>query len=80
MLTAVLRVQTPKPPRKFDSAAAHRILAHRSVGHGAARNQKRPSRTRPSSLGKAGASVREIKLPDAFNGLHRIARETIGFL
>jgi amidase len=32
-----------------------------------------------AALGKAGATVREIKLPDAFTGLRLIARETINF-
>jgi amidase len=32
-----------------------------------------------AALGKAGATVRDVKLPDAFTGLRIIARETINF-
>ena len=46
MLTAVLRMQTPKPPRKLGGCAAHRRLAHRFVGCRATGNKKRRRRRR----------------------------------
>jgi amidase len=78
MLTAVLRVQTPKRPRK--SKTPPRIGLWRTDLWNTAQPESRTAiEDTAVRLRKAGASVREIKLPEAFNGLHRIARESIGF-
>jgi Asp-tRNA(Asn)/Glu-tRNA(Gln) amidotransferase A subunit family amidase len=78
MLTAVLRMQTPPPPRKFNGAP--RIGVWRTdLWDTALPESKTAIEDAAKKLGKAGAAVRDIDMPDAFNGLHVIARSTIAF-
>jgi amidase len=78
MLTAVLRMQTPQPPRKFNGAP--RIGVWRTdLWDTAQPESKAAIEEAAKKLGKAGANVRDIDLPEAFNGLHIIARSTIAF-
>ena len=46
LLTAVLRMQAPQPPRSLSAAAADRRLAHRFMGHRAGRVESRGQRRR----------------------------------
>jgi amidase len=78
MLTAVLRMQAPQPPRKLNGAP--RIGVWRTdLWDTAQPESKAAIEDAAKKLGKAGAAVRDIDLPDAFNGLHIIARSTIAF-
>ncbi len=79
LLTAVLRMQTPEPPRK--SGAALRIgLCRTEVWDSAQPESKAAVEDAAASLGKAGATVREIMLPPAFKGMHSVARGTVNFV
>jgi Asp-tRNA(Asn)/Glu-tRNA(Gln) amidotransferase A subunit family amidase len=76
LLTAVLRMQEPRPPRALD--AAPRIgLCRTEIWNTAQPETKAAVEDAATALGKAGAMVREIDLPEAFNGLHVLARGTI---
>jgi amidase len=78
MLTDVLRMQTPQPPRKVNGAP--RIGVWRTdLWDTAQPESKAAIEDAAKKLGKAGANVRDIDLPEAFNGLHVIARSTIAF-
>jgi amidase len=78
MLTAVLRMQAPQPPRKFNGAP--RIgVCRTDLWNTAQPESKTAVEDAAKKLAKAGASVRDIDLPEAFNGLHVIARSTIAF-
>ena len=78
MLTAVLRMQTPQQPRKFSGSP--RIGIWRTDLWDAAQPESKAAvEEAAKKLGKAGAAVRDVELPDAFNGLHVIARSTIAF-
>jgi len=78
MLTAVLRMQTPQPARKFNGAP--RIGVWRTdLWDTAQPESKAAIEEAAKKLGKAGAAVRDVELPEAFNGLHVIARSTIAF-
>jgi Asp-tRNA(Asn)/Glu-tRNA(Gln) amidotransferase A subunit family amidase len=78
LLTAVLRMQTPEPPRPL--SAAPRIGIWRTDLWDTAQDESKAAvEEAAAKLGKAGTRVREIKLPDAFAGLHAVARSTIGF-
>jgi Asp-tRNA(Asn)/Glu-tRNA(Gln) amidotransferase A subunit family amidase len=78
LLTAVLRMQVPEPPRRLD--AAPRIGLCRTELWDTAEEETRAAvEDAAAKLGKAGATVREIRLPDAFNGLSSIARGTINY-
>ncbi len=78
MLTAVLRMQPPRPPRA--SGASPRIGVWRTDLWDKLQDESRTAvEDAARRLGKAGAKVRDIDLPPAFNGLHVIARSTIGF-
>jgi len=77
MLSAVLRMQTPQPPRQFGGAP--RIgLWRTDLWHTAQDEAKAAVGEAAAKLGKAGATVRDIDMPEAFAGLHVIARSTIG--
>src|SRR3984885_2849887 len=72
-LTAVLRMQTPQAPRKLDSPP--RIgLCRTEIWDNAQPESKAAVEGAAAALGNAGAIVQEIKLPDAFKGMHGIAR------
>jgi Asp-tRNA(Asn)/Glu-tRNA(Gln) amidotransferase A subunit family amidase len=78
MLMAVLRMQTPQPPRKFNGAP--RIgVCRTDLWDTAQPESKTAIEDAAKKLAKAGASVRDVDLPEAFNGLHVIARSTIAF-
>jgi Asp-tRNA(Asn)/Glu-tRNA(Gln) amidotransferase A subunit family amidase len=78
LLTAVLRMQAPEPPRKLD--AAPRIgLCRTEIWDTAQPETKAAVEGAAAALGKAGAVIRDIKLPDAFKGMHAVARGTINF-
>jgi Asp-tRNA(Asn)/Glu-tRNA(Gln) amidotransferase A subunit family amidase len=78
LLSAVLRMQAPKAARQPD--AAPRIGVWRTDLWDAVLDESKSAvETAAAKLGKAGAVVRDVQLPHAFNGLHVIARSTIGF-
>jgi Asp-tRNA(Asn)/Glu-tRNA(Gln) amidotransferase A subunit family amidase len=78
MLTAVLRMQVPRPPRQLSGAP--RVGIWRTDLWDTARPETKAAvEGAAEKLGKAGAAVRDIELPDAFNGLHVIARSTVAF-
>jgi amidase len=78
LLTAVLRMEEPKPLPAL--GAAPRIgLWHTDLWDTAQPETKTALADAAAKLGKAGATVRDVDMPDAFNGLHVIARSTIGF-
>ena len=78
MLTAVLRMQAPQPPRALGGPP--RIGVWRTdLWNTAQQETKAAVEEAAKKLGKAGAMVRDVDLPDAFNGLHLVARSTIGF-
>jgi Asp-tRNA(Asn)/Glu-tRNA(Gln) amidotransferase A subunit family amidase len=78
LLTTVQRMETPRPPRKLERAP--RIgLWHTDLWNTAQEETKSAIADAAAKLGKAGAAVRDADMPDAFNGLHVIARSTIGF-
>ena len=78
LLTTVLRMETPRPPRELD--AAPRIGVWRTDLWDTAQDETKAAiEDAAGRLSKAGAAVRDIDMPDAFNGLHVIARSTIGF-
>jgi Asp-tRNA(Asn)/Glu-tRNA(Gln) amidotransferase A subunit family amidase len=78
LLTFVLRMQPPEPPRKFDGTL--RIGIWRTDLWDTAQDETKAAVTdAAASLGKAGAFVRDVDMPSAFDGLHVIARSTIGF-
>jgi len=78
LLTSVLRMETPQPPRKL--SAPPRIALWRTDLWDAAQDESKAAVMEAAGqLGKAGATVRDIELPDAFAGLHVVARSTISF-
>lgn len=78
LLTRVLRMDTPQPPG--ESNAAPRIGVWRTdLWETAQPETKSAVEDTAKKLGKAGATVRDIDLPEAFNGLHVIARSTVAF-
>ena len=77
-LTRVLRMEAPQSPHALN--AAPRVgLWRTDLWDSAQAETQAAVEEAAEKLGKAGATVREIELPDAFNGLHVIARSTIGF-
>jgi len=79
LFTAVLRMQTSRPQRPL--AAAPRIgLCRTELWDTAQDESKAAVESAAASLGKAGAEMRDIKLPDPFIGLPTIARGTINFM
>ena len=78
LLTAVLSMRAPEPPRTMNSAP--RIgLCRTEMWDTAQPETKAAVEGAAAALAKAGATVREVKLPDPFTGLRVIARETINF-
>jgi Asp-tRNA(Asn)/Glu-tRNA(Gln) amidotransferase A subunit family amidase len=77
-LTTVLRGQVPQQPRALDSAP--RIGVWRTdLWDTAQPESKAAVEEAANGLGKAGAAVRDVDLPQAFTGLHVVARSAIGF-
>jgi Asp-tRNA(Asn)/Glu-tRNA(Gln) amidotransferase A subunit family amidase len=78
LLTAVLRMQVPQPPREVGRAP--RVgLCRTEIWDTAQPETKAAVEGAAAALGKAGATVREVALPEAFKGMHAIARGTINF-
>ncbi len=78
LLTAVLRMQKPQPPLAL--SAPPRIGVWRTDLWDTAQDElKAAVEDAAARLGKAGAKVRDARMPDAFLGLHVIARSTISF-
>ena len=78
MLTRVQRMDAPRPPCELN--AAPRIGVWRTDLWSTAQPETKTAvEEAATKLGKTGAAVREINLPDAFTGLHVVARSTIGF-
>jgi len=76
VLTDVLRMQAPQPPREL--TAAPRIgLCRTDMWDSALPESQAAVEAAADKLGKAGATVREIALPQAFTDLHVIARGAI---
>lgn len=76
LLTAVLRMQDPQLPRVLDTAP--RIgLCRTEIWNTAQPETKAAVEDAAAALGKAGAAVRDVDLPDAFAGLHALARGTV---
>jgi Asp-tRNA(Asn)/Glu-tRNA(Gln) amidotransferase A subunit family amidase len=76
LLSAVLSMQTPQPPRRMDRAP--RIgLCRTEIWDMAQDETKSAVESAAEELGKAGATVRDVELPGAFAGMHLIARGTI---
>jgi Asp-tRNA(Asn)/Glu-tRNA(Gln) amidotransferase A subunit family amidase len=78
LLSAVLRMQAPEPPRMLGTAP--RIGLCRTEIWNTAQDETRTAvETAAQKLGNAGATVRDIELPQAFTGMHAIARSTINY-
>ena len=78
LLTAVLRMEEPRPIPALSSAP--RIGVWRTDLWDTARPETKAALAEAAEkLGKCGATVRDVTMPDAFNELHVIARSTIGF-
>jgi len=78
LLTAVLRMQTPQALPTMN--AAPRIgLTRTEMWDDAQPETKAAVEGAAAALAKAGATVREVKLPEPFAGLRTIARETVNF-
>jgi amidase len=78
LLTAVLRMQTPQPPR--DMSSAPRIGIWRTDLWDTIQPESKVAVEEAAArLGRAGAKMRDLGMPAAFSGLHVIARSTIGF-
>ncbi|MFY9837810.1 MAG: amidase [Xanthobacteraceae bacterium] len=76
LLTAVLRMQEPQPPGVLK--AAPRVGLCRTENWNTAQPETKAAvEDAATALGKAGATVRDIDLPEAFAGLHALARGTI---
>jgi amidase len=75
-LTSVLRMQEPQPPRVLN--AAPRIGLCRTEMWSTAQPETTSAvEDAAAALAKAGGAVRDIELPEAFAGLHALARGTI---
>jgi Asp-tRNA(Asn)/Glu-tRNA(Gln) amidotransferase A subunit family amidase len=79
LLTAVLRMQAPQAPRKLDGAPSIGVC-RTEIWNTAQPEAKAAVEGAAAALGKAGATVSEITLPDAFNGMHGVSRTTINFV
>jgi amidase len=74
----VLRMQPPRAPQTLDSAP--RIGVWRTDLWDTAQSETKAAvEEAAAKLGKAGAKVRDAVMPDAFLGLHVVARSSIGF-
>jgi len=76
LLTAILRMQEPQPPHVLE--AAPRIgVCRTEIWDTAQPETKAAVEGAAIALAKAGASLCDIDLPQAFAGLHALARGTI---
>ncbi len=76
LLTDILCMQAPKSPRML--GAAPRIgFCRTEIWDTAQPETKTAVEGAAAALGRAGATVRDIALPEAFAGLHALARGTI---
>jgi Asp-tRNA(Asn)/Glu-tRNA(Gln) amidotransferase A subunit family amidase len=79
LLTDVLRMKVPEPLRPF--GAAPRVgLCRTEIWDTAQPETKAAVEEAAAALGKAGAKLREVVLPEAFKGMHAVARGTINFV
>jgi Asp-tRNA(Asn)/Glu-tRNA(Gln) amidotransferase A subunit family amidase len=79
LITAVLRMQAPQPPRRLDGAP--RIgLCRTEIWDSAQPETRAAVEGAAAALGNAGAAVSEVTLPAAFKGMHAVARSTINFV
>jgi amidase len=78
LLTDVLRMQAPRTLRHL--GAAPRIgLCRTELWDTAAPETKAAVENAAAALDRAGAAVRDLELPQAFAGLHGVARGTINY-
>jgi amidase len=78
LLSRVLRMEMPEPTRKL--GAAPRIgLCLTEIWNTALPETKAAVEGAAAALDKAGATLREVELPQAFAGLHAVARATINY-
>ncbi|MGB6760349.1 MAG: amidase [Xanthobacteraceae bacterium] len=78
LLMAVLRMQAPQVPQAFNSAPRIGVW-HTDLWDTAQDETKAAIEDAAARLSKAGAEVRDAAMPDAFLGLHVVARSTINF-
>jgi amidase len=76
LLTAVLRMDEPRPARS-PSAAPRIGICRTELWDSAQPETKSAVENAAAALHKAGAVVRDVTLPEAFVGLHTLARGTI---
>ena len=76
LLTAVLRMEEPRLLR-VPSAAPRIGLCRTELWDSAQGETKTALQNAAAALGKAGATVREVDLPESFTGLPALARGTI---
>jgi Asp-tRNA(Asn)/Glu-tRNA(Gln) amidotransferase A subunit family amidase len=78
LLTAVLRMQMPQPPRALNGSP--RIGLWRTDLWDTLQDESKTAvEDAVAQLDKAGVKVRDIAMPSVFSGLSGIARSTIGF-
>jgi Asp-tRNA(Asn)/Glu-tRNA(Gln) amidotransferase A subunit family amidase len=78
LLTSVLRMETPQPLKKLNTPP--RIGFCRTEIWDTARPESKTAvEGAAAALGKAGAKLRDVELPQAFSGLHAVARSTVNF-
>jgi amidase len=78
LLTAVLRMQVPGPPRRLGTVP--RIgFCRTEIWDTAQDETKAAVENAAAALGKAGAKVREVEWPQAFAGMHAVARSTVNY-
>jgi Asp-tRNA(Asn)/Glu-tRNA(Gln) amidotransferase A subunit family amidase len=78
LLTAVLRMDEPQPLQKL--RAPPRIgVCRTELWESAQPETKTAVENAATALGKAGAELREVRLPDAFAGLPALGRGTINY-
>jgi amidase len=78
LLAAVLRMDAPRPLHRRDSAP--RVgLCRTELWDGAQPETKAAVENAAAGLAKAGAVLREVRLPEAFSGVPALARGTINY-
>jgi Asp-tRNA(Asn)/Glu-tRNA(Gln) amidotransferase A subunit family amidase len=79
MLSAVLRMDEPQSLRSV-SAAPRIGMCRTEIWDSAQPETKSAVENAATALSKAGAIVRDVTLPDAFAGLHALARGAINYV